>query len=488
MRNETDSLSFRNLAHLCIVDETQMQAEISPVLTGSYVSKTKEISVFRVLLQDEDDSELVPVQSRSENVRLSGARLEVVDRLLADLHGQLNEAPERQEIESQLARLDAAIAEQGVSIEALTLSRDQIAGSYTAAQRSEADIRNRLEDVNALYARFSLLLRQYDSDLARLEMIAEAGSLLGYFTPGVCIFCGAEPDHQHFNEFCEGETTHFADSVEAESQKTTALREDLRGTLADLENERTSLLRQVEQVSNQARQLNGQLADADRSLRPHRASLNELLGARNPLEATRGLYDQITKLEQMRRRIEDDSQAENAAATSSLDLGALREFSNEMAARMKAWDFPDASSVRYDRNEQDIIAGDQLRAAHGKGVRALLHAAFTISLGRYCLNRGIAHPGFVVLDSPLVTYRPPDMSALEDVADEDSIDDGIVGAFYSDIQENFDGQIIVFENMDPPVPLNEQSTDILFTKVAGHGRYGFFPRSGPAQAELDLPS
>ena len=71
-RNETDSLSFRNLAHLCIVDETQMQAETAPALTGNYVSRTKEVSVLKLLLEDEDDSALVAVDSRQERNRLRG--------------------------------------------------------------------------------------------------------------------------------------------------------------------------------------------------------------------------------------------------------------------------------------------------------------------------------------------------------------------------------------------------------------------------------
>ena len=359
IRNETDSLSFRNVAHLCIVDETQMQSEISPPLTGSYVSRTKEISVLKLLLQDEDDSDLIPVQSRSESARLSDARVEIVDRLLADLHAQLSDAAEAREVRAQLARLDAAIAEQGASIERLTSNRDQVATAYTTVQRNEAQTRHRLEDASALHARFRLLLNQYDSDLARLEMISEAGSLLGYFTPGVCVFCGAEPEHQHFNQLCEGNSTSFAESVQAERQKTTALREDLVGTLADLETERLSLRERLRRLNAEASQFSDRLAEADAVLRPHRTNLNELLGARAPIEKTLGIYDQISRLEQMRRQIEEDSQVETVAAASSLDLGALREFSNEMVRRMKAWEFADADTVRYDRNEQDMIAGDQ---------------------------------------------------------------------------------------------------------------------------------
>ncbi len=47
--------------------------------------------------------------------------------------------------------------------------------------------------ISALGSRFDLLTQQYDSDLARLEMVYEAGNLLGYFSPETCPFCGASP-------------------------------------------------------------------------------------------------------------------------------------------------------------------------------------------------------------------------------------------------------------------------------------------------------
>jgi len=72
-----------------------------------------------------------------------------------------------------------------------------------------------------------------------------------------------------------------------------------------------------------------------------------------------------------------------------------------------AWRVPDGDRVRYDRNEQDLVAADQLRSAHGKGVRAILHSAVTIGMAQHCFDNDRPHSGFVVLDSPLVTYRPP---------------------------------------------------------------------------------
>ena len=79
-----------------------------------------------------------------------------------------------------------------------------------------------------------------------------------------------------------------------------------------------------------------------------------------------------------------------------------------------------------------------------------------------------------------MTYRPPDQAQVKNLTadgmiDDDAMDEGVIAAFYKDIQRNFGGQVIVMENIDPPIALDRESTDIPFTKLATSGRYGFFP-------------
>lgn len=186
-----------------------------------------------------------------------------------------------------------------------------------------------------------------------------------------------------------------------------------------------------------------------------------------------GLYERVAELQRMKNQIEDDVATDAKAVSVGISLAAVREFSSELAQRLEAWGYPEAESVRYDRIVQDIQAGDQYRSSHGKGVRAILHGAFTIGLAQYCFDRDIPHPGFVVLDSPLVTYRPPNAPDT-DLLDE-SLPKGVVEAFYRDVQTHFDGQIIVMENLDPTEALHADSVDIPFTHRRDTGRYGFFP-------------
>ncbi|MGL5826623.1 MAG: hypothetical protein ACRCYU_17705 [Nocardioides sp.] len=473
-RGETDSLSFRNLAHLCVVDETQMQSETRPALTGNYVSKTKEISVLKLILQAEDDSTIVAVPSAQETARVSSAKIDVIDRLISEVEAKLSETAGAEQLRDQLARLNHTISEQNATMSNVWTRRAEASEGQRRAQQSLGEARSELSEVVALRNRFGLLRSQYESDLARLATIKEAGNLLGYFTAGTCPFCGAEPQHQHYNLECDGDATVFAGSVDAEIQKTESLRADLLLTIDDL-GQRETLVRDSGQS---AIELIGEfeqaLRDIESELAPQQDDLRELVAAHSSIEKSLALYNQIADLQRMKAKIDDDVQVDGAVVSEGLNLGALREFSTELSKRLDDWGYPEAGSVRYDRAEQDIQAGDQFRSAHGKGVRAILHAAFTLGLAQYCFDRDIAHPGFVVLDSPLVTYRPPDRGDAEEV--DASLPAGIVAAFYKDVQERFDGQVIIMENLDPTEPLDDETVDVVFTNRIDQGRYGFFPQ------------
>ena len=75
---------------------------------------------------------------------------------------------------------------------------------------------------------------------------------------------------------------------------------------------------------------------------------------------------------------------------------------------VEAWQFPNGERVFFELPRMDISVSGKPRAANGKGVRALLHGAFSIGLMKYCRSRKRAHPGFLVLDSLFVTYKDPD--------------------------------------------------------------------------------
>ena len=117
-----------------------------------------------------------------------------------------------------------------------------------------------------------------------------------------------------------------------------------------------------------------------------------------------------------------------------------------------------------------MVINDQARGSFGKGYRAFTHAAFTIGLMRHCRKRGIPHPGFVLLDTPLNPLRDPDGM------DGDTVPEPMKHAFYEDLASDATGcQFIIFENTEPPKTLVGRMNYLHFSANPKVGRYGFFP-------------
>ena len=140
---------------------------------------------------------------------------------------------------------------------------------------------------------------------------------------------------------------------------------------------------------------------------------------------------------------------------------------------LQEWHFPNANRIFFDERKRDVRIAGKDRGSTGKGLRAITHAAVKIGLMEFCRERNLPHPGFVVLDSPLLAYWKPEGD-----------DDDLRG---TDLKEMFyryllglrkDNQVIIIENEHPPDFVSGEGNVIVFTKNPNQGRYGFFPVIG----------
>ena len=129
----------------------------------------------------------------------------------------------------------------------------------------------------------------------------------------------------------------------------------------------------------------------------------------------------------------------------------------------------------------DLIIDGKLRTDNGKGVRAVTHAAFKVALLLFCHDKGLPHPGFIVLDTPLLTYRDPMKNPKLGELSEDEKElakTSLKQRFFEHLDSIRDlGQFIILENIDPPVDVENLAHVHLFYGMAGGGRNGLFPLS-----------
>lgn len=471
--NKTRGLSFRDIARLCLVSEGKIQDKTSPILSGKYEPATVEKSIYKLFLEGRDDAELIEAQSPKEKAisRSNGALL---DRVVAKLSEDLSAFPA--DADEQLERIEVSINKFSQLVTEAVAERDATLAEREAARKELGRLESRLAEIRELVARFDILGEQYKSDIGRLEMVAEGGTLLGLFEPDICMLCGAGKEHQqaHVDGVVGSEILHEAAVVEM--AKTAGLLMDLEATIASMRAEEKDLLQDVHQARLEQQRFNQIVHDQDQVLLPSRNELSQLSAARVRIQQGMVIREQILRVEGLRRSI--DLEAPETVESMVSKAGTSdAEFSARISRLLTTWGVPDTTSARINEDYELIVSG-RPRKSRGKGTRALQHAAFTLALSSYCLAEGRAFPGFVVLDSPLVTYRQPDPGEDEDIPVS------VADSFYRYLAKDYAGQAIVLENQDPPEDIAAISSIIKFTSRENQGRYGFLPT---VKAENILP-
>jgi peptidoglycan hydrolase CwlO-like protein len=473
--NDTNSLSFRNLARLAIVDEEEIIQKRSPLSDGNVVADTPNTSTFKLLLTGVDDSALVS-SSRSTPAEHSRAgQLELLDQLISDHQAQIRElSGPPKELEEQDARLENSMhsrAEQLATTEA----------QYRDASSKRRDLRKRLEEANerlteihVLLERFALLQQHYQSDIERLEGIEEAGSLFSTLSDGRCPLCGAEPAHQHKSEECEGNPEEIVKAARAEITKISLLQEDLAKTITQLKSEAKNLERRLPRLETNISELSSFIeSQVSPNLRAMRQTYSELADKRAEVREALGLYRTLKDLQDRKAILEAEEQkAGGGNADTDLPSSSIDRFSTVVLDLLKQWHFPNVQRVHFDQRMRDLVIDGKNRIAFGKGLRAITQSAFSIGLLQYCRKQDTPHPGFVLLDSPLLSYKEPDGD------DDDLRHTDLKQPFYHYLQGiDDDQQVIIIENTDPPADVQALPQAIKFTGNPDEGRAGLFDTS-----------
>ena len=157
-----------------------------------------------------------------------------------------------------------------------------------------------------------------------------------------------------------------------------------------------------------------------------------------------------------------------------MNYNKLEEFSEIVKKMLVAWNFiEEKSEVEFDKKSKDLCVDGKNKELFGKGARAIINSAFLIGLMKYCYNNELSHPGVVILDTPLTTFKEKDKAANEK---DESVGKDIKIAVYEKLAKfGREYQIIIFENEEPNDELKENVNYIHFSGNTNVGRKGFIP-------------
>lgn len=473
--NDTNSLSFRNLARLIIVNEEEIIQQRSPLSDGNLTADTSNTSVFKLLLTGVDDSALVSSQARSPEQQTRGAQLELLDSLIKDYEAQAKELTgSKDELEEQLTRLSDSMEAQGDQL-ALSEStfREASARRRDAAKRIET-AHTRLAEITTLLERFNLLQVHYAADIARLEGIEEAGSLFSALAEERCPLCGASSEHHDLKSDCDGNVDAVVAAAQAEIVKIEVRQKELADTIKSLRKEAASFERRMPRLEESYSTLSSEIERVIApSLKQLRANYRQLADKGGQVREALGVHHALTDFAERKAKLEAEEQAETGGSSKAdvdLSTTVLDKFAVLVRDILKDWHFPAIDRVHFDMKVRDLVINGKTRTSFGKGLRAITQSAFTTCLMEFCRQNANPHPGFIVLDSPLLSYREPDN------ADDDLSGTDLNNAFYSYLAAlPTDRQVIIVENTDPPASIQASQRAIKFTGIKGAGRFGYFP-------------
>lgn len=470
------NLSFRDIARVVLTDELSIQSETSPIESGDRGAGPRERSVLKYLLTGDDDSAIVPLvkpkdfrTGRTAQAKMLQDMIDEIDaELAADYPDQEDLEKEGEDVDAEMESIETEMAHVRSSVRSLLDDKRRLASEIASNERRTVEVGLSLDS-------FEQLQEVYNSDVVRLESIEEAGFLLSLDGQKPCPVCGAAPESQgHAHGLAAIETVRVA--AEVEIRKIKRQREELIETINDTEGEALRLVGIVKGLRSDLADVEAKLEKATPDFDAHQRKLAQMLTRRDRLRHGLDLLERRTDLSRQKAKVEASKPPKREEKVQSgLSSQTAKEFAEVVAEVLLEWGFPGQKKVFFDPGTYDLVIDGKERRHNGKGVRAITHAAFKVALLLYCRDRMLPHPGFLVLDTPLLTYRDPFQEPGDTLMpDEEELRN-------TDLKERFfehlghigaDAQFMIFENVDPPSKISDYALVETFTNDPNNGRQG----------------
>ncbi|WP_318432692.1 AAA family ATPase [Photobacterium leiognathi] len=468
------SMSLRILEQVLIMDEARIVGEHSPLGSGDNAERTLETSFLRTLLTDLDDKEVKELIPKIKNFNKNIAKINELQGIVDTIYPYETDIlmNQKDELLKGITGLEKKYS----------LINDKVT-SYFSSSKTHIDLKekilkdidvvsNQISEDKVLKSRFELLTVKYSSDKDRLMAISESTMQFQNYSYVSCPAC-----KQSISADKEVDTEKMLsvlDSTIAEIKKIDSKIEDLKCAIFDIEDsiknneENLKELRlEIESIDNKTKS-STLIFDISEFNKIHTEIIEnqrELYNIEHKINEKSRITDEISSLSLKNK----DLEVEYSQSEYSNEQVA---FSKKVEAILKRWGFPDYKPTTYDKVTRDLVIGDSPRVDFGKGYRALSCSAYIIGLMEVMAER---HPKFVVLDSPITTFKEADRDAGDEIAPEDEVAEDVIYSFYSDLCDSYlDKQIIVFENREPDTALIEKMKYMRFTRKKNDGRYGFF--------------
>ena len=480
----TSPFTFRFFAPYIFTEETAMMGEMSPIKIDPRTTDTLDKNVLKFILTGVDDSGTVASLPVRQQKMMNSGRLEIVEEMIAATVADFDLLFPQDDLatidlETQEVEISKTVADLAGTLGNRQTELDVMRSDRRAYLEEREELLVQINEIGVTVHRFELLASVYDSDVERLLSLEEGAAALLAGAKRPCPLCGAEPEHQHEAHGLD-QVARSQRAVRAEIAKIKAERLDLMKAVTSLQAEAKGLELRDERLGAEITDLERRIAEVRPLEVTSRIAYEEIDEVRQRVREGLTLKSRFENLEKRRAALQKFRPTRVPRDQITVGVGHVvgHELAQEVQAILAAWHFPGPPIVAFDGKTHDILIDGKDRGSNGKGVRALMNAAFKLGVLAYCRRRSLPHPGIVALDSPLLTYRDPHNSKYGELsADEEAVkESGVKHWFYRYLLEHAHGaQFVVLENDPAPFDLDANSKVTIFSGPRGQGgRQGLF--------------
>lgn len=461
-KNQKRTLSFRDIVHLITVDETEIIAEGSSFQSIQYTERTASKSVLKYIITGSDDQNIEEIDDiENENIRRAG-----VVQFLLKKKDILKQKIQAIEDDANYQLYEKAETTQQMA-EEIRLLRNRISllnGQITQNQVKIDELKKLCFEDDAKITEFEMLNRHYDEELKRNDMVATYTDFLEQLPRLDCPVC-RQPIMSGVIDSDSSETLfeyfkNHAIQLKSKIQDLTYAIDDIKERLTRNKESIRCLLEENSQLSKEIIEKQALLSKLSRNI----AAIRQLDAMKKSLE----IYQQDLSSVELDIIAYSEKVKKSKQSSNKLISPLYNDYCREIESVLKKWGFSENVVVTFNDETLDLSIDGKARSDWGKGYRAFILSAMVIGLMRYCFKNNRLHPGFVILDSPLVSLK-------ERKKDEDGewVDDYMEKKMVEDIlEEDCLHQVIIFENKD--IKYGYQYNYIEFSHE-GNARRGFIP-------------
>lgn len=471
-KGDTRAFTFRSFSPLIMINELRITARHSPIYhtdSRGITFATPARTAFKTVISGIDYKK----EEKKENTEIIKAKLkgkiEQLSQIIDEIRIENNELiKDTEDINTEksieIIELNKFIKEKSEEIKKYELDYKEI---QTEIEIKNTELKHLLNNNN----KFVLLKKNYLSDLERLEFIYDAFDLTQQLVEVECPICHSP---MKVNEMEKSDD--YYEALATEKIKIEVQLAELDETIKDLSDEIISKKQRISKLENYKEEITDNL---NNNLGPIVAEkvkkVQELMDAQERINLITRNEKRInkynTEISKWQEKIDSTGQ-EKRKKIEDLPEAYTNELCKEIKFLLQGCDFiGKEGKIKYNNATEDVEVGEKEKASYGKGARAIINSTFLIGIMNYCYKRNLCHPGIVVLDSPLTTYKEKDKKD----GDDETITKGTKEKFYEMLAEQKNGQIIIFDNEEPSSTVKTKINYLHFSGDSTVGRKGLIP-------------